>query len=212
MKRTKIGKITDFVLDFKITRLLLAFKYNGYLVQTGWLKSYKNRNPVNAQGEPVPWMTYSFIKFAESYFTKEMALFEYGAGNSTLFYSSRVDIVDTVETNKLWHKKLSGNIPSNVRLRFCEKDEKYEKMIHSFNKKYDVIVVDGIRRNECIEQALRAVKPDGIIILDDSERIEYAKGVLLLSSKGFKRLDFWGISPGYFHDKSTSIFSRQLKI
>jgi hypothetical protein len=47
---------------------------------------------------------------------------------------------------------------------------------------------------------------NGVMILDDSERADYIKGIEFLQTRGFKRLDFWGIAPGIFFNKCTSVF------
>jgi hypothetical protein len=44
--------------------------------------------------------------------------------------------------------------------------------------------------------------------LDDSERKEYKKGIEYLQQSGYRKIDFWGIAPGIFFNKCTSIFYR----
>ena len=41
-----------------------------------------------------------------------------------------------------------------------------------------MVIVDGIHRNECLLAARDLVVPDGIVILDDAQRPEYASGVV----------------------------------
>jgi hypothetical protein len=45
--------------------------------------------------------------------------------------------------------------------------------------------------------------------LDDSERDAYDEAVSFLLSNNFKKIDFWGISPGLFYKKSTTIFYKK---
>jgi hypothetical protein len=48
----------------------------------------------------------------------------------------------------------------------------------------------------------------GVLVLDDSEREEYRPGLEALQRAGFKSIAFWGISPGEFYNKSTTVFYR----
>jgi len=49
---------------------------------------------------------------------------------------------------------------------------------------------------------------EGVIILDDSKRNEYDRGIIHLMNKGFKKIDFGGIPPGTFIKKFTTVFYR----
>jgi hypothetical protein len=45
-----------------------------------------------------------------------------------------------------------------------------------------------------------------VLILDDSERSEYKEGIEFVLQKGFRKIAFWGIAPGYLYRKSTTLF------
>jgi spermidine synthase len=75
-----------------------------------------------------------------------------------------------------------------------------------FEKKFDVIIIDGRDRVNCCKQALAALSKSGVVVLDDSERDFYAPGITFLKKQGFKELVFSGISPGLFYYKTTSVF------
>jgi precorrin-6B methylase 2 len=206
----KLKKIFNYIFRLKTSRLLLAFMHNGYLLETGWLKHFNQKAPLDKDGHPIPWTSYSFIPFINDYLTKEMNVFEYGSGNSTIYYAARAKHVYTIEHNKDWHEHLKDTLPSNTSLFNCPLTENYEKSIELPEIKFDVIIVDGRRRNNCIREAINYIKEDGIIVLDDSERETYKEGIGFLSENGFKKIDFWGISHRYFHNKATSIFFKHL--
>ncbi len=50
---------------------------------------------------------------------------------------------------------------------------------------FDIVLVDGRDRNNCIFNAITALKENGIIILDDGERKRYEKGIDRLTREGF---------------------------
>ena len=137
-----------------------------------------------------------------------MDLFEFGSGNSTFFYSEKVNSVTTVEHNQAWYEKVSTRKKNNVTLLFVPLDEndKYCRSAIESGKKYDLIIIDAEDRVNCIINCLDALKENGIIILDDSERKEYLEGVEFLLKNFFKKIDFWGIAPGVLLKKCTTIF------
>ena len=207
----KIGRkakkvVLKFLLD-KSEKKLISFKNSGYLNDVGWLNSFNSNTPVNKNNEPLPWVTYSFIDFISERLNKSIDMFEYGSGFSTLFYSSRVNSVTTVEHNEEWYNKLKSQLPKNVTAiyRDLDIDGKYCRTAKSVNKKFDIIVIDGRERVNCVKNSVGALKDNGIIILDDSERKIYQEAISFLNDINFKKIDFWGFSPGLFYKKCTTI-------
>ena len=74
----------------EIITIYYLYRKCGFLREAGWLKSVEKRMPVNRNGEPIPWFTISFNYYLDGRLKKEMSVFEYGSGNSTLYFSSRV--------------------------------------------------------------------------------------------------------------------------
>ena len=195
----------------KLLKALLGMSSSGYLKEIGWINSYKNKLPVDQHDNPLPWVTYSFIDFIEDRLTKELEIFEYGSGNSTLWYAKKAKFVTSVEHDKGWHEKIKNDMPQNVSLYYEELEYggNYSKFAQSLDKKFDIIIVDGRDRVNCVLNSIRCISKKGIIVLDDSEREQYQKGVKYLLNDGFKKIDFWGISPGLFYKKNTSIFYKE---
>jgi precorrin-6B methylase 2 len=210
MAKSKLKKVLNYFRNYKISRLLLAMQHQGYFIETGWIKSYKNRSPVDADDNPIPWTTYAYISFIQEYLKDHHIVFEFGAGNSTFYYAKRVKQLYSVEHNKEWFHKIAAKKPANATLHYKQLDHNYTETIQEIDTPFDVVIIDGRKRVECIEKSIDCLAENGIIVLDDSERREYYPGIELLNSKGFKRLDFWGISPGYFHNKCTSVFFKDL--
>ncbi len=48
--------------------------------KTGWWRSVKESKPVDAQGKPLPWMTYPALAWMDQLDLAECRIFEYGAG------------------------------------------------------------------------------------------------------------------------------------
>lgn len=192
-------------------RALLSFGIKGYLADIGWFKAFESKAPVDGKGTPIPWVTYSFIDFIKGRLTKEHSLFEFGSGNSTLFYANYVKKVVSVEHDKEWLENIYGQKPSNAEIIYCQliRDGDYCRMALKTNQKYNVIIIDGRDRVNCCINTPDALTEDGVIVLDDSERREYRDALLMFKEMGFKQLSFSGISPGLFYLKSTSLFYRE---
>jgi len=68
----------------------------------------------------------------------------------------------------------------------------YASMLATYPQGYfDCIVVDGMARSLCLWYACKLVKPDGLIILDNSDRWLFNSLQCHLVSEGFNRKDFW---------------------
>lgn len=200
-----LKKIIILLKEFKMTRILLNQRFKGFLFEQGWFSSYMEGKPQKSNGEPIPWMTYSFIFFLKNRLRKDMVVLEYGSGNSTFFLSKLVKQVVSIEHNKDWYNFLNNKIPANVKVYLQENLEDYVEHPNKINIKFDVIIVDGVERNKVLEISPKILLPNGVIILDNSNRKEYSKGINFILDKGYKKIDFWGMIPGTTRGGCTSI-------
>jgi hypothetical protein len=183
---------------------------NGYLVDKGWFSSFSKKQAIDAQGNALPWLTYPFIYFIAPRLSPEILVFEYGAGNSTLWFMKKVKHVRSVEHDKTWFSHIQSNIVGNCKVTFQEDsiDGSYAREVLQDKVKYDLILVDANDRFHCALYATEALSSSGVIVLDNAERIEYKPIYEMLSSKGFKYIDFEGLSPGVQSTNVTTIFYR----
>lgn len=203
-------KIITVVKHYKLVRHLLNsfFGNNGYFNQIGWTNSYTTKLPVSQNGEALPWVTYPFIDFITERLNQSIQIFEFGSGNSTLFYASKVKAVYSVEHDSEWIGQLKNILPQNVTVYHQELiyGGEYCKFPSTLNRKFDIIIVDGRDRVNCMINAMNYITESGVIVLDDSERKEYSTGIKTLRENGFKQIDFYGIAPGLLYKKCTTVF------
>ena len=161
------------------------------------MESKKRNYPCRANGDELPWMNYSIISFFEERITKEHSLFEYGSGYSTAFYSKLAKNVTSIEHDQEWYNLTIKKIPENSSLIFTAEDTDgdYCRSIIKLDKTFDIIIVDGKDRVNCIKQCVNSLSNRGVLLLDDSNRSEYREGIDLLIKKGFKFLIFQGLKP-----------------
>lgn len=204
----KIIKLYSLTKKPKLVKYLLSFFWGGYFEEIGWLKSFDNHLPVDKNSNPLPWVTYSFIGFIESRLSKDMDVFEYGSGNSTNYYAKRVQSITSVEHDKEWYEEVVNEMLSNSTLIYQELEYggDYSTLSEKQSIKYDIVIVDGRDRVNCLKSSINAIKDNGVIVLDDSEREPYKEGNNFLLHNNFKVINFWGISPGLFYNKCTSLY------
>lgn len=187
---------------------VVQLKLKSLLLEDGWLRSFHTKQSVNAEGEPLPWCTYAFIKFLEPRLKSTMRVFEYGCGNSTLWYAKRVANVTAVEHDNAWYKHLQTKVGDNVTLYHEDLggDAAYSKKAIETGGNYHIIVVDGRERNNCVKNAMGALAEGGIIVFDNSQIETYQSSLELLIANGYRRIDFIGLTPIVAHENTTTIF------
>ena len=204
----KQGSYTD-LLKPRILRGLLSLSGKGYFVEKGWLNSYLKKEALDPAGNPIPWLTYSFLDFIAGRLSKDITLFEYGAGNSTLYFAKFIKSIKSIENNKDWYQKIKSRLPSNVDIAYVSLANKaYENAILAETINYDIVLVDGRQRVACVKNALSKLSERGVIILDDAERAKYKEAFTVMKDAGFKELPFSGIAIGAINHKCTTIFYR----
>lgn len=193
-----------------IKGIRLLIHKESYLFTSGLIHTYRVGKPETLDGQPLPWMNYNVISFLKERLTGDLNLFEYGSGYSTYFYSKLAGKVTSVESNKGWFNEMNSNLPQNAQLIFKEEDCNggYCRAVNEMSELFDVIVIDGRDRINCIRNSFNNLSTRGVIILDDSQRQEYQEGINFLLSKGFKKIDFEGLKPNGFTMDRTSIFYR----
>lgn len=166
---------------------------------------------LDRDGNPIPWYTYPAIEYLSQFDYQDKKIFEYGCGYSSLFWAKRAEKVISIEDNPKWFDKWTAEFKeANLDIRWRDEGEIYENAIFEENAEYDVIVVDGKRRWQCAEAAVKALASGGMIILDDSDRIntseEYVKAVAALKAADLLQVDFYGFCPMNNYTKTTSVF------
>lgn len=121
----------DDTLQFRINRYV-----EKYLEPLGWTNSVRADAPVDAQGDPIPWLTYPAIRALERIVKPGMKVFEFGTGYSTLWWSHHVAEVVGVEHSAEWVQKVRDRCPSNVDLRHVAIDapleDRFQPLIDPF--------------------------------------------------------------------------------
>jgi hypothetical protein len=170
----------------------------------GFSFSRKTGKPVAADGSPIPWYTYPAIEYFRQFDVSGLLIFEYGCGNSSLFWALKGAHLWAVEHDQQWHAAMSTQPSTLQGLMLRETRDSYAAAIHEPGKLFDLIIIDGVWRNECAIAALSRLKPQGLFILDNSDW--YLDVAEFLRNRGFFQIDFNGYGPINPYCWTTSLF------
>jgi hypothetical protein len=170
----------------------------------GHHKSASLGKSVDNDLNPLPWYTYPAIEYLKQFDFKDKNIFEYGSGNSSIFWSSLANSVTSVEIDPAWFEIISKSKLSNLKIHLKEQKFEYANFIKEENKLYDLIVIDGSYRYDCARAAIHCIAEDGLIILDNSER--YPALCSELRSHDLIQVDFFGLGPINYYTSTTSLF------
>ena len=103
----------------RLAAIFALFRKHNYLTVSGWNESFHHGLPQDSSGNPLPWYTYAAIDFLEGRTRPDMRVFEYGSGNSTLWWGSRTEQVVACEHDKAWYDRMVSVLPANVPALPC---------------------------------------------------------------------------------------------
>jgi hypothetical protein len=196
---------------FLIAINLLFLRKESYLHSTGWIESIKHGHPCRADGSDLPWINYPVIRLLEDHIKNDLRVFEFGSGHSTLFFARLVRTVVSVENDAAWFDFMKARIPGNVTLLYRKKDTNgaYCRSVSENRGDYDLVFIDGKDRVNCANQAVENLSARGVILLDDSQRPEYAECAEYMKRKGFRALTLEGLKPTGDKAVSTAVYYRE---
>lgn len=174
--------------------------------QMGWKRSFMEGRPLDGNEHPIPWYTYPAIEFLRSLNLRESRIFEYGCGNSSMFWAALSREVIAVENNTEWARVINAlHVP---RLTIFEATDRhtYVNSAEVAGGIFDVVVVDGRFRRDCAKVACKVVKEDGMIIFDNADW--YPEACEDIRKLGWFQIDFSGIGPINSYAWTTSVFLR----
>ncbi len=197
---------------FTGTLLNIYALYLRYLKNIGWLESTYTRNSVTLNGDPIPWISYSALDFLNKKMqSATFDIFEYGSGNSTIWFAKRAKKIISVEHDSAFYNFMKDRIEKLPNTTYIHKglEDGYSKEVLNYKNAFDLVVIDGRERVLCAKNSIGTLKKEGIILWDNSEREKYKKGYNFLLENGFKAIDFVGLAPMGFSNTQTTVFYKE---
>jgi hypothetical protein len=176
----------------------------------------------------LPWWTFDAIERIDTVLRqrgREMTVFEYGSGASTLWLARRCRMVRSVEHDPSWAERSRALCKAcdNVEIRTvpataadrttrCRSERAgwtglsfdcYVEAIRDYPFDFDLIVIDGRCRVECLAAATHKLKDGGMIVFDNSDRRRYRAAIDELP---LSRAVFRGLAPALPYPGETTVF------
>jgi hypothetical protein len=166
----------------------------------------------------LPWITDGAVDFLDGLIfdrsrkSGPVRVFEFGLGNSTLYFLSRGCHVIAIDHDEAWVNSVKGASDAfgySDRLGIAAHSRPYNAAYKPSD--YDIISIDGRDRVSCLKTVIEAgVSEKTVLLLDNTERVSggrYAEYAELL--KDFRQIHFEhpcvpGVDPrhGNYKDKS----------
>lgn len=165
------------------------YKYNGKY-PASVLNAIKSRIPLYfpPDGEARPWFHITAIDYLRNYLKPYMNILEFGAGNSTVWFSPRVKRIVSLEHDQKFADYVAANNLDNVEMNVLPRP--YNGFVDNIrDQNFDFILIDGRDRNECAMSAFKKLKVGSLLAWDDAERAEYKEGVNFLLSNGYELVE-----------------------
>ena len=202
-------KAALFVLPAKLLqRLQLVRKqsrnFKSIAKVYGQWRSIIEGDSVDSNADPIPWYTYPAVEYLSHLDLTRFKVFEYGSGNSTIWWAKRAKQVTSVEDDEGWYKKINNRIERDFyKISYVfEKDPVRYSTIATND--FDIFIVDGNYRRECLEHVV-GLGGGVMLILDNSDW--YPKAVRFIQETlGWVQVDFHGFGPINDYTWITSIF------
>lgn len=198
-------------LEDRIREVVYRMGSRSYITASGYVQTLIDSELFDSNRKPIPWYTYSIIYFLKTRLRKDMTVFEFGSGSSTMFFSNHVQSVISIEHDYQWYQKVISDKPENVTIQYVQLEYggDYSKAISKYSNNFDIVCIDGRDRCNCAKNCVSALKQDGVIIFDDTDCVQYTEAYQYLKAQGFKQLEFCGLIPSLIYPNgSTSIFYR----
>ena len=163
---------------------------------------------VDARGNPLPMYTYPAIEYLSQLDFSGLRILEFGSGQSTLWWARRAGHVTAVEHDDLWVRRLEEAARPNVSCIFAKREDiatgrDYLAVLPT-ERRYDVIVLDGLHYHDCAAAARGLVRRGGLVVLDNSDF--YPATCNLLRQHDFLQVDMAGFKPCHVDAQVTSLF------
>ncbi len=153
---------------------------------TGFMRVAFGKRPA------MPWISYDAAACIREFLRTHVnpRVLEFGSGMSTIWYAKHSAEVCSIDDNEEWFKIVQERLRSagikNVEYFYTDDRQEYVRYGKRFDKPFDLIMVDGSDRGDCVEHSLDCLAKGGIIYLDNSDKNpkgtcnEYRKAETLL--------------------------------
>lgn len=191
-------------------------QWNNYKILTrdyGQFRSIQEGKSLDSSGKPIPWYTYPAIEYLDHLDLSQMNVFEFGSGNSTLWWARKANSVTSVEDDENWYKRVLNSEEfsvDNTRYMHAQNKDKYIKAF--MGNFYEIIIIDGKYRAECANLVLRSCRNNVVILIFDNSDWYPETINNLQKCLGWIQVDFHGFGPVNNYTWTTTVFINHINL
>ena len=156
LRRTRLHTYTGNLVSLAGCRYLPRSLFSAFLLKLG-------------RRQAVPWLGYRAVRRVEGVIQPEWRVLEFGSGMSTIWLASLCRELVSVENDPTWHEQVQGLLAARGIRGVDHRLQDHSRLDDLEDASFDLALVDGPRRGEEMETALRKTKPTGFILLDNSD-------------------------------------------
>lgn len=133
---------------------------------------------------------------------------EYGAGGSSVYFPSVFPFIGVwlaIEDQAIWASEVmsqAGEKSALVIYAVHDADKNYVTAPDKY-KPFDLIIIDGLKRMECLEHSKELIAPGGLVLLHDADRKSYKEATKIYPH--WKRLTNGNTPDGFGYMKRDGI-------
>jgi hypothetical protein len=143
----------------------------------------------------MPWWNDRAIRYIAQHLRSGDRVFEWGSGASTIWLISHGAKVTSVEHDLEWVSNVRDRCPdADIRAVPGDPSDYIAAIDEYDDDSFDIVIVDGTYRAECLQRATPKVKPGGLLILDDTDMRQLAR-LKKVSLPGWQTVSFAGFKP-----------------
>lgn len=156
-----------------------------------------------------PWISYDAQAELARFLSPDSRVIEFGSGMSTIWYARRAGSIVSIESDRAWFDTIGARLGrlGNVDYRFAADRTAY--LSAAPDEAFDLVMIDGGWREDCVDYAIGRLRTGGIIYLDNSDKgpspitgdIPAARRKLLdfAAQQGLQAREFTDFAPTQFY-------------
>jgi len=183
---------------------------------SGWLRLPAARLRARIGNVPErPWIVPSAVGWLNRRIRGDWEILELGSGRSTPWLARRAKHVISFEHDPDWHRRARERLDAagldNCDLRLLPVESFASEVEKLTNASFDLVIVDFLEpepaeRVDAVRAVREKVRPQGLLLLDDTDRPAYSPAYEVLS--GWRERRFVGVKDEWAGVCETSIFRR----
>lgn len=134
------------------------------------------RIKLTGERAPCPWISYdATVQLEKMLAQRECNVLEFGSGMSTIWFATRAKGVTSVEHDLEWFTKVECELKSlatrysNIEYKLAQDKTAYTTFKAEGDETFDILLVDGPWRADCLKHHMHKVSSGGIIYVDNTD-------------------------------------------